>query len=170
MLLRDGNDEHKAMAAGVLTDLAVCPLKQKSIVAVGGIQLLVELLRDGDSTQRFRATSALGSLVASAENTAEIYACDGVPLLIAMARDGSDGQKSKARRALRRLAANPLLTDVILTSDVYLGPPSPSEPSSDRSEEHVNVGSPSVVSNPEPRAKRMETEPCHYHSRSNRTY
>ena len=102
-LLRDGDVEGKASAAGVLAKLADGnAANQQAIRAGGAIVPLVALVRDGFVVGKAYAAYALATLAdGNAANQAAIRAAGGIQPLVALVRDDDVAGKTNAAAALQ---------------------------------------------------------------------
>lgn len=104
-LLRDGNDEQKAIAAGVVWDIAENDDNKVAIVAAGAIPLLIDLAESGNDVQKDRALGALCELSKNDDNQIAIASCGAIPLMMTLLRKGEeDSHKDKAATVLLYLA------------------------------------------------------------------
>ena len=108
-LVRNGTEEQKTNAAGILRRLTINQANVSAIAAAGGIPPLVALVRNGTEAQKENAASALGNLsnykwARYDANSKEIVDAGGIPPLVALVRDGTtEKQKTYAASVLKNL-------------------------------------------------------------------
>ncbi|GAV89967.1 U-box domain-containing protein/KAP domain-containing protein, partial [Cephalotus follicularis] len=86
--LRDGSPDTRALAATLITSLAVVDVNKATIGAYpNAIRSLVSLLREGKSREKKEAATALYTVCLFPNNRKKVVECGAIPLLVGIAED-----------------------------------------------------------------------------------
>merc|ERR1719469_187867 len=114
ILLYNGNEKEKELAACALHRLATLKENRSIITERGSIPPLLDIIRNGTDFQKNQALAAIASLtVHNDKNKLMIAHADGISLLLRIVRNGTKKQQSLALRALYCLAKNENIRDEV---------------------------------------------------------
>ncbi|KAK1582001.1 hypothetical protein Q3G72_010905 [Acer saccharum] len=112
-ILREGDDESKAVAADVFCGLSDYKHSIPVVRSSGAIPILVNLLRDGNVEVRERVSGAIAKLSYDKEDRVALANAGAVPLMIEVLHDESEELRDTATEALINFYEDPSLQERI---------------------------------------------------------
>ncbi|TXG67413.1 hypothetical protein EZV62_008688 [Acer yangbiense] len=112
-ILREGDDESKAVAADVFCGLSDYKHSIPVVRSSGAIPILVNLLRDGNVEVRERVSGAIAKLSYDKEDRVALADAGAVPLMIDILHDESEELRDTATEALINFYEDPSLQERI---------------------------------------------------------